>query len=387
MTKRVFLDYAATAPQLLPVHELMGSYATSALGNPNALYREGKLARQALEAAREDLAEVLTCSSQDLHFCSGGTEAAGTLIEGIARGSLERFGKNQVRMHVLCAAFEHHAVLKSALSLKRSGYNVELLRPNREGRITPESLEAALRSDTLMVVVMCAQNELGTVQDVARLTSIAHNAGALFVSDCVQGFCKLPLNLADLALDAACFSSHKIGGPFGMGAFYLRSSVPFLPRALGGGQERKLRSGTQNVPGARGFALAAKLGMAESLAGENPRLAALRDELLASLTQGSERIRSTVPVVAGDTTTHLSGYLHLLVKGIESQTMVLKLDELGFAVSGGSACSSDSLEPSHVLLSIGISKDDAYGALRISLGKVTTAEDCARFCEALLSIL
>jgi len=387
MTKRVLLDYAATAPLLPEVRDALCSHDLLDLGNASALYREGKLAREVLEQARNDLAEILTCSSQELYFCSGGTEAAGTLIDGIARGSLERFGKNQAKMHIICAAFEHHAMLNSVLSLKRLGYEVDLLRPNREGRITPESLEATLRSDTLMVVVMLAQNELGTVQDVLRLAELAHGVSALFVCDCVQALCKLPSNLSILAVDAACFSSHKIGGPYGVGAFYLRSLVPFLPRQLGGGQERKLRSGTQDVPGAVGFALAAQLESAAFAAGEGTRLAALRDALLLELTQKSERIHSSVPILKGDITSHLPGHLHLMVQGIESQTMILKLDELGFAVSGGAACSTDSLEPSHVLLSMGISKDDAYGALRISMGRETTAEDCACFTDALLSIL
>jgi len=351
------------------------------------LYREGRLAREALEQARLDLAAVLSCSAQELYFCSGATEGAGTLIEGVARGALERFGKNRARMHVVCAAFEHHAILNSALSLKRLGFEVELLRPNRQGRITLQSLAAALRPETLLVTVMLAQNELGTVQDIAGLCELAHGVGALFVCDCVQGLGKLPVSLADLAVDAACFSSHKIGGPYGVGAFYLRSSVPFLPRQLGGGQERKLRSGTQNVPGAVGFALAAELESALLASGEAARLAQLRDGLIADLLAGSSRIRLTVPVLAGDTVGHLPGHLHLLVQGIESQTMILKLDELGFAVSDGAACSNDSLEPSHVLMSLGISKDDAYGALRISLGRKTTAEDCARFAAALLSLL
>ena len=437
MTKRVFLDYAATAPLLPEVREALNSPAVSGLGNASALYLEGKLARQALEQARTDLAEVLSCSPHELYFCSGGTEAAGTLVEGITRSALEKSGKKQARMHVVCAAFEHHAVLNSVLSLKRLGFEVELVRPNREGRISPESLRASLRPDTLMVAVMLAQNELGTVQDIGRLAELSHGVGALFVCDCVQGLGKLLINLADSGIDAACFSSHKIGGPYGVGAFFLRSSVPCSPRQLGGGQERRIRSGTQDVPGAVGFSLAAKLetaallegegarlavatdgrgdrpytapaisaGEGTSLAvatdgrgdrpykapaisvGEGTRLATLRDRLFVCLTHRSDRIRSTVTILEGDTSSHLPGHLHLLVEGIESQTMVLKLDELGYAVSGGAACSTNSLEPSHVLTSMGISKDKAYGALRISMGRETTAEDCASFADALISIL
>jgi cysteine desulfurase len=387
MEERVYLDHAATVPMLPEVQDALCTYYRSGEGNASTLYREGRAARQTLEKARGELAASLGCSPLELSFCSGGTEAAGTLVEGIARGAAEKAGERRARRHVLCAAFEHHAVLNSALSLKRSGFEVELLRPGRDGRIAPERLEAALRADTLLVIVMLAQNELGTVQDIVRLSELAHEAGALFLCDCVQGLGKVPFDLANLRLDAACFSAHKLGGPLGVGAFYLRPSTPFVPRQLGGGQEQRLRSGTQNVPGALGFALAARLHTPELLASEGARLATLRDGLLATLSGASERIRSTVPIEPGDQLHHLPGYLHLLIAGIESQTLVLKLDELGFAVSGGSACSSGSLEPSHVLTALGIPKDDAYGALRLSLGRTTTPEDCARFAEALLSLL
>lgn len=387
MNKRVFLDYAATTPLLSSVHEVLCEQGALGHGNAGALYEEGKIARLALEHAREDLSSCLCCSPQELYFCSGGTEAAGTLIEGITHGATEKGGLWRKKKHIVCAAFEHHAVLNSVLSLKRYGFEIELLRPNREGRITLKMLKGALREDTLLVTVMLAQNELGTVQDINLLAAYAHNAGALFMSDCIQGLGKMPLSLANLDVDAACFSAHKLGGPFGVGAFYLRFRTPFLPRQLGGGQERKLRSGTQDVPGAIGFALAAQAHTPGQIAKEASRLVVLRDELLTTLVNGSNRIRSTVSIASGDTATHLPGCLHLLVDGIESQTMVLKLDELGFAVSGGSACSSGSLEPSHVLTSMGISKDEAYGALRITMGKDTTVEDCSRFSEALLSIL
>jgi cysteine desulfurase len=373
---------------MLPeVERALCSAYTATPGNASTLYLEGRCARQALEGAREELAGVLGCAPQELYFCSGGTEAAGTLIEGIARGAQEQPDERRGRKQVICAAFEHHAVLESALSLKRQGFEVVLLRPNREGYLLPEDLAGVLSENTLLVTVMLAQNELGTVQDVASLASLAHQAGALFVSDCVQAFGKMPFSLDELAVDAACFSAHKLGGPFGVGAFYLRPGVSFLPRQLGGGQERRLRSGTQDVSGAQGFALAARLQTDELLTGERGRLALLRDSLLTQLGQGSDRIRPTILLPSGDAARQLPGFLPLLVRGIESQTMVLKLDELGFAVSGGAACSSASLEPSHVLTSLGIPKDDAYGALRVTLGRGSTAEDCERFGETLLSLL
>lgn len=401
MKKRVYLDYAATAPLLPQVKRMLCAdsapdYENSALAykgkalalaNASSLHTEGRRARQALECAREELAAAIGCAPPELSFCSGGTEAAGTLIEGIARGAQEHGAKLQKRHHVVCAAFEHHAVRESALSLKRLGFEVSFLNPTRTGHIRPESLAATLRSDTLMVICMLAQNEVGTIQDIAALAELAHEHGTLFVCDCVQALGKMSFSVADLKIDAACFSAHKIGGPYGIGAFYLKTLTPFLPRQLGGGQEHTLRSGTQNVPAALAFALAAKLHTSEYINKESLRLAALRDDLISSLTQNSRRIRSTVSIKPGDTKNHLPQYAHVLIEGIESQTMVLKLDELGFAVSGGSACSSGSLEPSHVLTSMGISKNDAFGALRISMGRNTSSEDCLLFAEALLSIL
>ena len=386
MQTRVYLDYAATTPMLSEVKEALCEGYALGLANASSLYAEGREARQVLERAREELALLVGCAPPELTFCSGGTEAAGTLIEGIARGAVERIGTGK-KQHVVCAAFEHHAVLNSVLSLKRLGFEVTLVRPDRSGRITPEALVAALRSDTLMVVCMLAQNEVGTVQDIATLAKHAHEKGALFICDCVQALGKLLFSVADLGVDAAFFSGHKLGGPFGIGAFYLKMLTPFLPRQLGGGQEQKLRSGTQNAPAAVTFALAAGLHAVELRGNKPAYFAALRDEMITTLTQSSDRIRPTVPVKKGDITGHLPHYVHVLVQGIESQTMVLKLDELGFAVSGGAACSSGSLEPSHVLTSMGISKDDAYGALRITMGRSTTPEACSRFSEALLSLL
>lgn len=385
--KRVYLDYAATAPMLTEVRSALCADECVQLGNASSLYSEGRNARQALENARIGLATFLGCSPLELYFCSGGTEAAGTLVEGMALGALDKQGEQRARKHIICAAFEHHAVLNSVLSLKRAGFDVTLLSPNREGRITPESLEAALREDTLLVTVALAQNELGIVQDIKKLSKLTHKAGALFMSDCVQALGKLPFSLADLNIDGACFSAHKLGGPLGVGAFFLKPRIPFRTRQLGGGQEQNHRSGTQNVAGVLGFELAARLHSPTFLAEEGIRLAHLRDTLLDMLTTASTRIRSTVSIASGDTQTHLPGYLHLLVEGIESQTMVLKLDEMGFAVSGGSACSTGSLEPSHVLTSMGISKDEAYGALRISMGRSTTLKDIEDFGKALLSLL
>jgi cysteine desulfurase len=380
--RRVYLDYAATAPLLPEVLEAMLPYLGERFGNASALYAEGKQARTALEQARATLAEVLGVSPLELVFCSGGTEAAGTLVSGIAQAAA---AARPGARHLVCSAFEHHAVLDSCLALRRNGFEVELLRPRRDGLVHPSDLAAALRPDTLLVALMWAQNELGTVQPLAELADVAHQRGAWFYTDAVQGLGKLPVALRDWQVDAASFSAHKIGGPKGCGLFYLRQGTPFGPRQLGGGQEGKRRSGTQDVASAVGFATAAQRLSPHYLGQEGQRLAALRDQTLARLTTLSSRIKPTVDIPPGDVSVHLPGFLHLLVSGIESQTLVLRLDEAGIAVSGGAACSSasGSLKPSHVLTALGVGADAAHGALRISLGAGSGDQDCERLVRAL----
>ncbi|MDR2671716.1 MAG: cysteine desulfurase [Coriobacteriales bacterium] len=388
--RRIYLDYAATTPVYPEVLEAMLPYLSGldgCFGNPSSLYAEGKQAQAALEQARQVLARAVGASPLEIVFCSGGTEAIATVMGGMAQAVLNGQGRKPRARHVLCAAFEHHAVLDNCRALRRRGFEVELLRPRRDGHIHVSDLEAALRSDTLMVTVSLAQNELGCVMPVADLATAAHKQGAYFFTDAVQGLGKLPINLADLGVDAAAFSAHKLGGPKGAGAFFLRSDLPFLAEQLGGGQERGRRSGTQNVAGAVGFAQAAKLHSPSALAREAQRLAALRDDLMAGLLALSNRIRASVPISAGDVHGHLPGHVHVLVEGIDSQTLVLHLDEAGIAVSGGAACSAASLKPSHVLTAIGIAPKLAHGALRITMGANTTPEHGQRLLEALDNLL
>jgi cysteine desulfurase len=387
MTGRIYLDYAATAPIRPEALKAMVPHLTEQFGNANALYLEGKQARLALEAARQTVAKTVSAAAQEITFCSGGTEAANSIVAGIVNAVRASKGEKRGGNHIVCAAFEHHAVLDSVNALKRNGYEVTLVNPQKDGRVRPEDLVAAMRLDTMLVAVMYAQNELGTVQPIEELAAIAHQYDAYFYTDAVQALGKVPIQLALSGIDAASFSAHKVGGPKGVGAFFLRRGTPFAATQLGGGQESGRRSGTQNVAGAVGFAAALALLTPEALTGEATRLAKLRDQLLQDLVSRTIRISATVPIQAGDTTGHLPGVLHLLVHGIESQTLILRLDEAGIAVSGGSACSTGSLEPSHVLTSMGIDKDTAQGALRISLGHGTTPQHTAALATALLDIL
>ncbi|MCL1846831.1 MAG: cysteine desulfurase [Coriobacteriia bacterium] len=413
---RVYLDHAATAPLRPEALAAMQPWLTQGFGNANTLYKEGKQARQALDEARATVAALIGASPLELVFTSGGTEADNAAIAGITQAIRATKGREKGGNHLVCSAFEHHAVLEPMQALKRSGYTVSQVKPSRDGFINPEALSQALRPDTLLASIILAQNEIGTVQPLLELSHIAHANGTLLHTDAVQALGKLSLDVRELGVDAASFSAHKLGGPKGVGAFYLKSGTPFAAIQLGGGQEAGRRSGTQDVAGAVGFAKALELAVAEREQ-EAHRLTALRDHLAAELlaldprisltvgnvTGGTDVTKGTVPfVITGGTDVTkgtvpfvpfvtspclLPGMLSILVDGFESETLILRLDDAGFAVSGGSACSTGSLAPSHVLLALGLTRDQAYSVLRISLGRENTSEDIARFLSSLESIL
>lgn len=387
--KRIYLDYAATAPLDPRVLDAMGSALSDVFGNANSLHKEGRVAFRVLEDARGAVAEALGAhAAGEIVFTSGGTESDNAALEGIVdRAHDVRSG---TCTHVVVSAIEHHAIIEVAAHLAALGNEVTYLKPRKDGFIYPDDLDAAMRPDTVLVSVMAANNETGCVQPIDVLAGIAHTHGALFHTDCVQMLGKLPLALEDSGVDAASFSGHKIGGPKGVGVLYLRRGTPFAPWIRGGGQESGRRSGTQNVPGIVGMAKAVTLACGEAFA-ERQRLFALRDRLLAGLLACSSSVHLVSdpsqrgPLLAGGASmagcgvnemdAHLPNIVTVVVEGRESETMLLRLDMAGIAASGGSACSSGSLEPSHVLLAQGISRDLAYGELRFSLGSRTTEED------------
>jgi cysteine desulfurase len=423
---RVYLDHAATSPLRPEVFDAMRAWLTTSFGNANTLYREGKQARQALDDARATIARYIGASPTEIVFTSGGTESNNALITGIIRAIRTRKGRERGGNHVLSTAFEHHAVLEPIQALRHEGYETSLIKPNREGFITPQVFGKALRSDTMLASVMMAQNEIGTVQPIATLAAIARSNGTLFHTDAVQALGKLAFDVNTLGIDAASLSAHKIGGPLGVGAFFLRRQTPFVATLLGGGQEGRRRSGTQNIAGAVGFATALKLAEQEREQAMT-QLAALRDYLATALCALDERITLTIPLTSdavcpapgsvasgpvavcpatGSVTsgsvasgscareavyptpaTHLPGILSFLIAGFESETLILRLDNAGFALSGGSACSTGSLEPSHVLKALGLSREKAYGVLRVSLGHTNTKEQIDAFIDALAIIL
>lgn len=364
--RSVYLDYAATTPTDPRVVEAMLPFFTERYGNPNSLYALGRDAYRALEAARESFAASIGAAvPSEVIFTGAGTESDNAALVGIARTAHAR-GKGD---HIVVSAFEHHAVLEPAHFLARNGFEVTELRPREDGIIHPEDLAAVLRDSTVLVSIMHANNELGTVQPIKELAALAHDHDAYFHTDAVQALGKVEWNAVDLGVDAASFSAHKIYGPKGVGALYLKRGTPFEPLLAGGGQEGKKRSGTQNVAGVTGFARALQI-MDEDRPSENPRLVALRDRLIDGILE-----MPNTALNGGRDVPRLPGTANLVIKGIEGEAMLLQLDNKGIAVSTGSACSSGSLEPSHVLLSIGLAPEIAHGSLRVTVGRFTTEED------------
>ncbi len=372
MTRRVYLDYSATTPVDPRVREAMAPYLDSDFGNPNSLYAEGRIARTALEEAREKVADLLGAEHpNEVVFTSGGTEGDNTAVLGIPRRVRPQGG------HVIISAFEHHAVMEPAERLAKQGHTLTEVRPGKDGVVSPDSVGAALRDDTTLVSIMHGNNELGSLQPLEEISAIVHEAGAFLHTDAAQTLGKVKFDVETLGVDAAAFSGHKIYAPKGTGVLYVRRRTPIEPLLIGGGQEFKLRSSTQSVAGAVAFAAALEI-MVQEMSDEMPRLARLRDRISAGVLSTVEGARETVSAAR-----RLPNILHLIIPGVEGDTLLLQLDELGFAVSTGSACSSASPEPSHVLTAIGASRDDALGSLRVSVGRFTTDEDVDLFLAAL----
>ena len=390
----VYLDWAATAPlceeaaTAMEPYQVPGAVNLLVGANANSLHAPGRAAFEALELARRSIAQDLRASRpNEIVFTSGATEADNAALIGLAEASVaarnQREGGTFVP-HVIVSSIEHDAVLMPARRLQARGWRVTYLDPDAGGFIHPEALARALDADTVLVSIQMANGEMGAVNHIAKLAALAHEAGALFHTDAVQALGKVPVDLVALGVDAASFSAHKVCGPKGIGALYLRARTPFRAFLEGGGQEDGRRSGTQNVAAVVGFAAACHAAVSLQEA-ESARERVLRDGLYAAL-GALEGIDATVDVPAGSTD-YLPNIVHVLARGLESETLVLRLDMKGFGVSGGSACSSHSLEPSHVLRSLGIDSDRAYGALRVSFGRYTSQADLDAFAAALASCL
>ena len=386
MRVRHYFDHAASSPMSSLCREEMARYDAQewAGANPNSLHTSGRAAFAALERARTDVARAVGAKRpSEIVFTSGGTEANTLAIRGTALAQLQTPGSK--RRRVLVSAVEHDSVLDPAASLERDGFMVERIPVLSNGVVDLEALENMLGPDVALVCVMGANNEVGAVQPIARVVTLAHAQGALVHCDAIQTFGHVPFNASQLGVDTASFAAHKVAGPVSCGALYVRSRTPIVAQQVGGGQEGGLRSGTQDVRSAMAFAAVAKQAAAtlqdnDALLRSHGRL--IVDTLRAEGLDFLETLRRE----GIDTPETLPNIVHLLVPGHQTEGLVLGLDDLGYEVSGGSACSSGSLDPSHVLAAMGVPRDLAFCALRISFDARVSAEECEGLAHALAQV-
>lgn len=358
---KVYLDNAATTRVKDEVLAAMLPYYQEAYGNPSSVYALGRAARGAVERAREQVAAALSADTSEIYFTGGGTEADNWLIKGIAAANRERGA------HIITSAIEHHAVLHTCEQLEKYGFTVTYLPVDEHGLVQPETLARAMTDGTTLVTVMLANNEIGTIQPIAELSAIAHARGALFHTDAVQAIGAMPVRASELGFDALSLTAHKIYGPKGVGAAFVRKGVRIEAHQVGGAQERSKRGGTENVAGIVGLGKAIEMATADT---GNARTLALRDRLI-------DGIESLVPHTRlnGHRTRRLPGNVNFSFRYAEGEALLLSLDMEGIAASSGSACTSGSLDPSHVLLAIGLSHEIAHGSVRLSIGDFNTDED------------
>ena len=369
MTDPVYLDNAATTPLDPLVLESMLPHLGGRRGNPSSLHALGIAARDAVEEARVSVAALIGAPPEEVLFTSGGTESDAIAVLGLARSAPPE------KRHVIVSSVEHAAVREDAKRLQNEGFDVSWIGVDVDGLIDPDEFTAALRPDTALAAIIWANNEVGTVEPVRELAGLCLEKGIPFHSDAVQAAGRVPVDVSDVPVSTLAMSAHKLYGPQGVGALYVRDGFSPDPLVYGGGQERGLRSGTQNVAGIVGLGTAAKLA-SEEIDGRVAHEKALRDRLLA----GAEAIPNVT--LNGHRERRLSNNVHLTVSGVEAESLVLFLDSLGYAVGSGSACSSGGHKASPVLLAMGRSERDAFSVVRITVGKDNTAEEVDGFLEA-----
>jgi cysteine desulfurase len=363
--KEIYLDHSATSAVDPQVMGVMLPYFSSEYGNASSLHALGVNAGEALQEAREKIAGVINATPQEIVFTSGGTESNNLALKGTAFSALTTKSKKN---HIITSVIEHDCVLNSCKWLEKMGFSVTYLPVDTYGLVSPQLLKEAITPQTLMVSIMHANNEIGTVQNIKELGAIAHEQGVYVHTDAVQSVIKLPIDVREMNVDMLSVSSHKIHGPKGVGCLYIKKGTKIDPLLHGGGHEKGFRSGTENISGIVGFAEAMKLGE-ERRPVEMPRIEQLRDRLI----EGILTIDHTL--LNGHPQKRLPINANFSFQFIEGEALVLRLSMKGILASTGSACSSKSLEPSHVLLAIGLKPEDAHGSLRLTLGRENTAED------------
>ena len=374
--RRVYLDHNATTPVDPRVLQAMGPYLHTAFGNPSAVHAFGREVKAALEQARESVAQLLgTADKDEVVFVASGTEADNLALTGVA------FAYQDRGRHLITSAVEHPAVLETCTFLERQGFRVTYLPVDHQGMLDPSDLLRTIRSDTVLVSLMHANNETGVLFPIAEIGAITKERGVFLHTDAVQSFGKIPLAVKDLGVDLLSLSAHKIYGPKGVGALYIRRGVRIHPLIHGGHQERGRRAGTENVPGIVGLAAAARLIVAE-MPEESERLRGLRDRLEATILSRIEGVK-----VNGHPTFRLPHTSNLTFDGVEAQSLVAALDLEGIAVSAGSACNVGDLRPSHVLQGMGLPREQVEGSIRFSLGRLTGEEDIDRIVDLLPAMI
>ena len=374
--RHVYLDHNATTPVDPEVLEAMLPHLQDSYGNPSSIHSRGNEARDAVEAARRVIAQALNCTARRIVFTGGGSESDNLAIKGVA------FANRGEGAHIITTTIEHPAVLRTCESLKELGFEITYLDVDNTGRVDPEALAASIRPETVLASVMMANSEVGTVNPMAELARVARGRGVLFHSDAVQGLGKLPIDVEELGIDLLSVSSHKIHGPKGVGALYVRKGVELAPLIHGGGHERGLRAGTENVPGIVGFGKACELAMRRLSHDEMERVRTLRDRLEAG-------IKKIVPDARlnGHPDLRLPNTLNMTLPGMRGESLVLFLDRRGVYFSSGSACKSGNPDPSHVLVAMGLSDEDAHCAIRMTLGVGNTEEDVDHVLESLQQVI
>ena len=360
---RIYLDNAATTKMSEVAIKAMIPYMNEIYGNPSSLHSVGQEANEALQNARERIAKLLGCEPKEITFTSGGSEADNQAIISAAR-----FGERKGKKHIISTAFEHHAVLHTLKKLEKEGFEITLLDVHENGLVTAEQVREAIRDDTCLVTVMYANNEIGTIQPIAEIGAVCREKGVLFHTDAVQAVGHLHINVKEQNIDMLSLSAHKFHGPKGVGVLYTRKGIPLTTLIEGGAQERGKRAGTENIPAIMGMVTALEEACAK-IEENTAKLIALRDKLIAGL--------SEIPhsILNGDAKQRLPGNVNFCFEGIEGESLLLLLDDKGVCASSGSACTSGSLDPSHVLLAIGRVHDIAHGSLRLSLSEENTEEE------------
>lgn len=359
----IYFDNAATTCVTKNVLDSMIPFYKEKFGNPSSVYSIGKVAKEAVDKARENIAECIGADKSEIYFTSGGSEADNWAIKGVAH-TLAKSGKK----HIITSKIEHHAVLHTMEALKKEGFEITYLDVNKDGLIAPENLKNAIKEDTALISIMYANNEIGTIQDIEKLSKICKEKGVIFHTDAVQAVGHVKINVKEEGIDLLSLSGHKFHGPKGIGALYIRKGLRLENLIEGGHQENGHRAGTENVAGIVGMSVALKEAC-EHMDENNEKLIKMRDKLIENLLK-IERSR-----LNGHREKRLPGNVNMCFEGIEGESLLLMLDAKGVCASSGSACTSGSLDPSHVLLAIGLPHEIAHGSLRLSLSDINTMEE------------